>query len=65
LLIDLVDRHLPKALIAHFEFRALSPIFDTADFTVCGTPEPDAKTIHLRAKGPNGELAMTAVALLG
>jgi len=65
LLIGLVHRHLPQASISHFEFRALSPIFDTADFTVCGTPEPDAKTIHLRAKGPNGELAMTAVALLG
>jgi 3-methylfumaryl-CoA hydratase len=63
LLLDLVYRHLPGASIAHFEFRALSPIFDTGEFTVCGKQEPDAKTIHLWAKGPQGELAMTAVAV--
>jgi 3-methylfumaryl-CoA hydratase len=64
LLVDLVHRNLPQASIAHFEFRAVSPIFDTTDFAVCGRREPDSKTVSLWARGPNGELAMTASARL-
>jgi 3-methylfumaryl-CoA hydratase len=64
LLADLVRRNLPDTPMARFEFRAVSPIFDGADFTVNGHPEPDGKTIRLWAAGPRSELAMTATALL-
>jgi 3-methylfumaryl-CoA hydratase len=64
LLADLVRRNLPAAVLSHFEFRALSPIFDTSDFKVAGRPEPDGKTIQLWAKGPGDVLAMSAIATL-
>ena len=64
LLADLLRRNLPGATMTRFEFRAVSPIFDIADFTICGNPEGDEKTIRLWAAGPHGELAMTATALI-
>lgn len=64
LLVDLVRRNLPAAVVTRFEFRAVSPIFDTGNFSVCGKPEDDKKTIRLWAKGPAGALAMTATAIV-
>lgn len=62
LLVDLVRRNLPAAVVTRFEFRAVSPIFDTGAFSVCGKPEADGKTIRLWAKDPAGAMAMTATA---
>jgi 3-methylfumaryl-CoA hydratase len=62
LLVDLVRSNLPAAAVTRFEFRAVSPIFDSGVFSVCGTPEDDGKTIRLWARGPAGALAMTATA---
>ncbi len=62
LLMDLVRRNLPGAIVTRFEFRAVSPIFDTAAFSVCGKPDDGGKTIRLWAKGQAGALAMTATA---
>lgn len=64
LLVDLVRRELPGADIARFSFRAVSPLFDTAPFAVCGKPGPDGKTISLWAQNDRGELAMQAEATL-
>jgi 3-methylfumaryl-CoA hydratase len=64
LLVDLVRSNLPSAVVTRFEFRAVSPIFDTGAFSVCGKPEDDGKTIRLWAKGPAGVLAMTAAAIV-
>ncbi|MDP9054505.1 MAG: MaoC family dehydratase N-terminal domain-containing protein [Acidobacteriota bacterium] len=64
LLLDLVRRRLPGANVGRFEFRAVSPIFNTADFAICGKPEADSSSIGLWAKGPRDELAVTASALL-
>lgn len=64
LLVDLVRSNLPSAAVKRFEFRAVSPIFDTGNFSVCGKPEDDGKTIRLWAKGPAGALAMTATAIV-
>jgi len=64
LLVDLVRRNLPTAVVTRFEFRAVSPICDTAAFSVCGKPEDDGKAIRLWAKDPAGALAMTATASL-
>ncbi len=36
LLVDLVRSNLPQAKVMRFEFRAVSPLFDTEPFTVCG-----------------------------
>ena len=42
LLLDLVRRHLPDAVVARFAFRAMSPLFDIAEFTVNGRRDSDA-----------------------
>jgi 3-methylfumaryl-CoA hydratase len=64
LLVDLVQRNLPQARIASFSFRAVGPLFDIEPFTVCGTPDPDGRTVRLWAKNIRGELAMQAEAVL-
>jgi 3-methylfumaryl-CoA hydratase len=58
LLLDLLRRENPGRRPARFEFRALSPVFDTAPFAVCGRPEGDGAALWV--SGPSGELAMTA-----
>jgi 3-methylfumaryl-CoA hydratase len=62
LLLDLLRRSLPGANVARFSFRAVSPLFDTAPFSVCG--RPDGKTVRLWAKNSDGGLAMEASAEL-
>ncbi|MEO8407512.1 MAG: acyl-CoA dehydrogenase [Oxalobacteraceae bacterium] len=64
LLVDLLQRHLPDAQLAEFNFRAVGPLFDTEPFTVCGQPDPDGRTVRLWAKNSRGELAMQAQATL-
>ena len=64
LLVDLLQRHLPGATLAEFNFRAVGPLFDTEDFTVCGEPDADGRTVRLWAKNVRGELAMQAEATL-
>ena len=63
LLMDLLRRHRPKANVAKFSFRAVSPLFDLAPFVVCG--KPGDNTIQLWAKDAAGNLAMSAEALIG
>jgi 3-methylfumaryl-CoA hydratase len=60
LLMDLLRRNRPDANVARFSFRAVSPLFDTATFVVCGKPEDNK--IQLWAKDAAGSLAMTAEA---
>ncbi len=64
LLVELLRRHRPDATLAHFEFRAVSPLFDIASFDVCGRPADDGATIDLWARRLDGGLAMTATATL-
>ena len=54
LLLDLHRRSQPQAPVNRFEFRAVSPLYDTAPFTVCGNPN------HLWAQNASGALAMQA-----
>jgi 3-methylfumaryl-CoA hydratase len=63
LLLDLVRRHLPAAAVARFSFRAVSPLFDIAEFTVNGRRRDDG-TLALWAAGADGALAMEATATL-
>ena len=49
----------PDARPVRFEFKAVSPMFDTAPFEICGKhAEPGA--MDLWARGPDGALAMRA-----
>jgi 3-methylfumaryl-CoA hydratase len=61
LLADLLRRH-SNAPLKSFRFRAVSPLFDTAAFLVCGAPEPDGK-VSLWAQSADGQLAMKAEAV--
>jgi 3-methylfumaryl-CoA hydratase len=59
LLLDLLRRSLPGTPVKRFEFRAMSPLFDTAPFLVCGKPEEDG-SLHLWGQTSNAGLAMDA-----
>jgi 3-methylfumaryl-CoA hydratase len=58
LMVDLARRERPEARIAGFRFRALSPIFDTAPFTLAGQPADDGRSAALWVIDPQGGLAM-------
>lgn len=60
LLLELLRDERPDLELRHFEFRAMSPLFDIAAFTVCGRLDQD--NASLWARGPQGELAMQATA---
>ena len=63
LLVDLLRRERPDARLTAFEFRAVSPLFDTAPFSVCGRFD-DTTHATLWACGPQGQLAMQARATI-
>lgn len=63
LMLDVLRRKMPKAQIAGFEFRAISPVFDTDDFSVHGQPG-DNGTFKLWIRRHDGALAITATATL-
>lgn len=62
LLLDLLRREMPEALITKFTFRAVKPLFDITPFSVNGRVGSDGKTILLWAKDTEGWLAMDATA---
>lgn len=64
LLLDLLRRNAPEAVVSAFEFRALRPTFDTHSFSVHGQPAPDGRTVHLWARDHDGWLTMDARATL-
>ncbi len=63
LLLDLLRRQLPGATVHQFDFRAVSPLFDTDAFEVCGRQE-GATAVKLWARNAKGHLAMEASATL-
>ena len=62
LLVDLLRRN-SNATLKSFRFRAVSPLFDIAPFSVHGRPGDDNK-VALWARNPDGRLAMDAEAVL-
>ncbi len=64
LLVELLRARLPAARMTAFSFRAVSPLFDVAPFTVCGRPSDDGTTVELWARDADGGLAMQATASL-
>jgi len=63
LLLDLLRRNSAAPVIS-FRFRAVSPLFDIAPFSVHGAPDGD-NGVALWARTPNGHLAMEAEARFG
>ena len=59
LLIDLLRRNTDRA-VATFRFRAVSPLFDTAVFSLHGVPSDNGASLW--AANPDGNLAMQAEA---
>ena len=64
LLMDLLRRQLPDAVVRSFEFRAVKPTFDLHPFSVNGLPSADGKSIRLWAQDHEGWLTMDAMAVL-
>ncbi|CAE6844989.1 MaoC family dehydratase N-terminal domain-containing protein [Paraburkholderia nemoris] len=64
LLVDLVRREQPDAVVQSFAFKALRPTFAGQAFTVCGKPSADGRIIDLWAKDREGYLTMRATAAL-
>ncbi len=62
LLIDLLRRNMPDAVITDFSFKAIRPTFDLHPFTVLGQPSEDGKTIQLWAHDHEGWLTMQGTA---
>lgn len=65
LLIDLLRRHLPDRVVAHFDFRALRPLYAEGELRVEGAAEPDGKRVRLWAVAGDGGMVMEAHAALG
>ena len=63
LLMDLCRRERADARLVRFSYRALSPLFDTASFTVNGRPGDDGATAAVWAANAEGGLAMQADAV--
>jgi 3-methylfumaryl-CoA hydratase len=61
LLLDLLRREYPRARVRRFAFKAVSPLFDTDRFTVCGRPDR-GNAFMLWARNHEGALAMQASA---
>jgi len=62
LLVDLLRRNRPGAVLASFSFRARRPLFDTAPFTLCGLPDEPARSARLWTRDAEGALTMDATA---
>jgi 3-methylfumaryl-CoA hydratase len=64
LLVDLVRREQPDAIVQSFAYKAVRPTFAGQPFTVCGKPSADGKTVDLWAKDHEGYLTMRGTAAL-
>lgn len=62
LLLDLLRREKPKAVVTDFRFRAMSTVFDTAPFSVHGAATSAPEEYRLWARRHDGALAMDATA---
>jgi len=62
LLLELLHRNCPDAVMGRFTFRAIRPLFDTAGFSVCGRLAAGEKNAELWAQDNEGCVAMEASA---
>lgn len=62
LLIDLLRRNLPRVSVASYSFRAMKPLYDTANFFTCGVPDEAGRTAKLWTRDADGDVTMEATA---
>ena len=62
LLIDLLRRSEPGANVRTFSFRALRPLYDTANFFTCGVPDESGRGARLWTRDSEGAVTMEATA---
>lgn len=62
LLLDLLRRNLPDAVVLEFDFKAIRPTFDLHPFMLLGQPSADGRTVALWAHDHEGWLTMQATA---
>jgi 3-methylfumaryl-CoA hydratase len=62
LLVDLLRREMPGTTLKGYTFRALRPLFDTASFSTCGSPDPAAGSARLWTRDAEGAVTMEATA---
>jgi 3-methylfumaryl-CoA hydratase len=64
LLMDLLRRQLPDALVASFNFKLLRPTFDLQPFRLNAQPSADGKSVRLWAQDHEGWLTLQGTAEL-
>ena len=62
LLVDLLRRNAPGARLATFAFRAMRPLYDTANFFTCGVPDEAKRSARLWTRDAEGAVTMEATA---
>ena len=62
LLLDLLRREMPGAVVESFDFKAVRPTFDLHPFSVQGRPSADGRSVALWAQDHEGWLTMQATA---
>ena len=62
LLVDLLARNRPGTMLRTYEFRALRPLFDTANFLTCGLPDVAKRSARLWTRDAGGAMTMDATA---
>jgi 3-methylfumaryl-CoA hydratase len=64
LLADLFCRNFAQESLRSFEFKAMSPLFDTHPFMICGKQESDG-SVALWTRAHDGEITMMCKAAMG
>jgi len=62
LLVDLLRREAPGVTLRTYTFRALRPLFDTANFFTCGVPDESKSSVRLWTRDAEGAMTMDATA---
>lgn len=62
LLVDLLRRERPDVTLRAFEFRAVRPLYDTANFFTCGVPDEGGNSAKLWTRDVEGAATMHATA---
>ena len=60
LLLDLLRRNRPEASVKRYDFRAMKPLFDTANFSTCGLPDEAGGCAKLWTRDAEGAVTMQA-----
>jgi 3-methylfumaryl-CoA hydratase len=62
LLVDLLRRNAPGVNLKTFAFRAMRPLYDTANFQTCGLPDEAKRSARLWTRDAEGAVTMEATA---